>query len=205
MRADLVSLVTTSSAPQVAIQKQFAPVRAWCVALRPVCDRFSGEGWSVDAWAAPNCRRLRVRARPLCERRGWDSNPRGGLTRPRDFQSRTLSRSVTSPGGTKLRVKGVDLAAYVREIPDFPREGISYKDITPLLADPAASAEAVRLLVEHARGHDPELVVGVEARGLILGGALAHELGVGFVPARKAGKLPAETVRSSSSPEWYAS
>ena len=88
----------------------------------------------------------------------------------------------------------MDLREHVREIPDFPRPGISFKDITPLLADPAASAEALRLLVEHARRHDPQLVVGVEARGLILGGALAQTLGVGFVPARKAGKLPAEKV-----------
>ncbi len=124
------------------------------------------------------------------------------MHRPRDFQSRTLSHSVTSPGGTKLKVKAVDLAAYVREIADFPREGISFKDITPLLADPEASAEALRLLVEHGRSHDPELVVGVEARGLILGGALAHELGIGFVPARKAGKLPAEKVSVSYELEY---
>jgi adenine phosphoribosyltransferase len=88
----------------------------------------------------------------------------------------------------------MDLRDHVREIPDFPRPGISFKDITPLLADPAASAEALRLLVEHARRHDPQLVVGVEARGLILGGALAQALGVGFVPARKSGRLPAEKV-----------
>jgi adenine phosphoribosyltransferase len=88
----------------------------------------------------------------------------------------------------------VELRRFVREIKDFPRTGISFKDITPLLADPAASADALRLLAEHARGHEPELVVGVEARGLILGGALAQELGVGFVPARKRGKLPAEKV-----------
>ncbi len=88
----------------------------------------------------------------------------------------------------------MELRHFVREIEDFPRKGISFKDITPLLADPAASAEALRLLVEHARELGPELVVGVEARGLILGGALAQELGVGFVPARKRGKLPAEKV-----------
>ena len=96
----------------------------------------------------------------------------------------------------------MELREYVREIDDFPREGISYKDITPLLADPEASAEALRRLVEHARGHEPELVVGIEARGLILGGALAHELGVGFVPARKPGKLPAATVSVSYELEY---
>ena len=88
----------------------------------------------------------------------------------------------------------MELRRFVREIEDFPRTGISFKDITPLLADPTASAEALRLFAEHARGLEPELVVGVEARGLILGGALAQELGVGFVPARKSGKLPAEKV-----------
>jgi adenine phosphoribosyltransferase len=96
----------------------------------------------------------------------------------------------------------MDLREHVREIDDFPRQGISFKDITPLLADPDATAEALRLLVEHARGHEPELVVGIEARGLILGGALAHELGVGFVPARKPGKLPAETVSVSYELEY---
>jgi adenine phosphoribosyltransferase len=96
----------------------------------------------------------------------------------------------------------VDLRDYVREIPDFPREGISFKDITPLLADPAASAEALRQLTAHAREHDPELVVGIEARGLILGGALAQALGVGFVPARKPGKLPAEKVSVSYELEY---
>jgi adenine phosphoribosyltransferase len=96
----------------------------------------------------------------------------------------------------------VDLRPFVREIDDFPHEGISFKDITPLLADPEAGAEALRRLVEHARGHEPELVVGIEARGLILGGAIAHELGVGFAPARKPGKLPAATVSVSYELEY---
>jgi len=96
----------------------------------------------------------------------------------------------------------VDLRDHVRVIDDFPRQGISFKDITPLLADPVATAEALRQLVDHARDHEPELVVGIEARGLILGGALAHELGVGFVPARKPGKLPAETVSVSYELEY---
>ena len=96
----------------------------------------------------------------------------------------------------------MDLRPYVREIEGFPREWISFKDITPLLADPEASGAALRLLVEHARGHEPELVVGIEARGLILGGALAHELDVGFVPARKPGKLPGEKVSVSYELEY---
>jgi hypothetical protein len=88
----------------------------------------------------------------------------------------------------------VDLRDHVRDIPDFPRPGIVFKDITPLLLDPDASAAALAWLVERARRHELDLVVGIEARGLIFGGALAHELGVGFAPARKQGKLPAERV-----------
>jgi adenine phosphoribosyltransferase len=88
----------------------------------------------------------------------------------------------------------VDLREYVRNIPDFPRPGIVFKDITPLLADAEASRAALRLLVDHARGHAADVVVGIEARGLIFGGALAQTLGLGFVPVRKPGKLPAATV-----------
>jgi adenine phosphoribosyltransferase len=88
----------------------------------------------------------------------------------------------------------LDLRSLIREIPDFPRAGIDFKDITPLLADAAALAEAVRLLAEHARALDVEYVVAAEARGFLLGPALALELGAGFVLARKPGKLPYDTV-----------
>jgi adenine phosphoribosyltransferase len=88
----------------------------------------------------------------------------------------------------------VDLRDFVRDIPDFPRPGIVFKDITPLLLDPRALDAAVAALAYRARGLEPDLVVAAEARGFILGGALARELGVGFVPARKPGKLPHETV-----------
>jgi adenine phosphoribosyltransferase len=88
----------------------------------------------------------------------------------------------------------VDLREYIRDVPDFPKPGIVFKDITPLLLDPAAFDNAITLLAEHARGLGVDLVVAAEARGFIFGGALAHELGVGFVPARKAGKLPHQTV-----------
>ena len=79
-------------------------------------------------------------------------------------------------------------------MPDFPKPGIVFKDITPLLLDPAATDGAVRDLAAYAREREAELVVAAEARGFILGGALARELGIGFVPARKPGKLPHETV-----------
>jgi adenine phosphoribosyltransferase len=88
----------------------------------------------------------------------------------------------------------VDLRALVREIPDFPREGIGFKDITPLLADPHALRAAVRGLAEYARPLRVDCVIAAEARGFLLGPALALELGAGFVLARKPGKLPFQTV-----------
>ncbi len=78
-------------------------------------------------------------------------------------------------------------------MPDFPRAGILFKDITPLLLDPVALAHTVDLLVEHAAALDVEVVVAAEARGFVLGGAVAARLGAGFIPARKPGKLPADT------------
>jgi adenine phosphoribosyltransferase len=90
----------------------------------------------------------------------------------------------------------VDLRALVREIPDFPRPGIGFKDITPVLADPAGLDAAVTGLAEQARPLDVDIVIGAEARGFLLGAALARDLGAGFVLARKPGKLPRETVRA---------
>jgi adenine phosphoribosyltransferase len=88
----------------------------------------------------------------------------------------------------------VELRDRIRDIPDFPQPGIAFKDITPLLLDPAALDRAVTELAEFGRHSETELVVAAEARGFILGAAIARELGVGFVPARKPGKLPHETV-----------
>jgi adenine phosphoribosyltransferase len=87
-----------------------------------------------------------------------------------------------------------DLAAHIRDIPDFPKPGILFKDITPLLLDAEALASAVQQLAEWARPLEVDFVVAAEARGFILGAAIARELGVGFVPARKPGKLPHETI-----------
>ena len=89
---------------------------------------------------------------------------------------------------------GADLRAHIRDIPDFPKPGIVFKDITPLLLDPAALDAAVEGLAAWARPLNVDLVAAAEARGFIVGGALARELGVGFVPARKPGKLPYDTV-----------
>jgi adenine phosphoribosyltransferase len=96
----------------------------------------------------------------------------------------------------------VDLRAYIRDIPDFPRPGIVFKDITPLLLDPAALDAAVDGLACYAKPLGVELVVAAEARGFILGAAVARQLGAGFVPARKPGKLPHETVSAEYALEY---
>ena len=84
------------------------------------------------------------------------------------------------------------LAAYlIRDIPDFPKSGILFKDITPVLGDAAAFQEVVDCFVEQAQGWSPDLVVGIESRGFLFGAPVALALGVGFVPVRKVGKLPA--------------
>jgi adenine phosphoribosyltransferase len=88
----------------------------------------------------------------------------------------------------------VDLRSYVRDIPDFPKPGIAFKDITPLLLDPHALDAAVEGLAAYAEPLDIDVIVAAEARGFILGAALARQLGAGFIPARKPGKLPADTI-----------
>jgi len=87
-----------------------------------------------------------------------------------------------------------DLRALIRDIPDFPKPGIIFKDITPLLLDPHAVDTAVEGIAEWAAPRAVDFVVAAEARGFILGAAIARELGAGFVPARKPGKLPHDTV-----------
>lgn len=87
-----------------------------------------------------------------------------------------------------------DLKGLVRTIPDYPHTGVQFRDITPLLGDSRGLRESVLRLAGLLRGMQVEKVAGVEARGFILGGAVAAELGLGFVPVRKKGKLPFETV-----------
>ena len=86
------------------------------------------------------------------------------------------------------------LKQFIREIPDFPKKGISFKDITTLLAQPRIFKETVNIMVNHLKGSEIKKVVGIESRGFILGGVLAYHLNAGFVPVRKPGKLPAETI-----------
>ncbi|OWY73099.1 adenine phosphoribosyltransferase [cyanobacterium TDX16] len=96
----------------------------------------------------------------------------------------------------KLTIPSVDgLAKILRDIHDFPKPGIVFKDITPLLADPAALSLAVEFLTQPFRDRHVDLVVGAESRGFIFGTAVARNLSAGFVPIRKPGKLPYKTKR----------
>jgi adenine phosphoribosyltransferase len=88
---------------------------------------------------------------------------------------------------------GIDLATLIRDVPDFPKPGIVYKDITPLLASPAGLSLAVELLTQPFRDRKVDIVVGAESRGFIFGTAVARNLSAGFVPIRKPGKLPYKT------------
>ena len=94
------------------------------------------------------------------------------------------------------------LRSRIRDIPDYPKPGIVFKDITPMLLDPAALEAATHALAEWSRPRGVELVVAAEARGFILGGALAHRLGCGFAAARRPGKLPAKTISASYALEY---
>lgn len=95
-----------------------------------------------------------------------------------------------------------DLADSIRTIPDYPKPGILFRDITTLLGDARAFRRAVDELVQPWAGEKIEKVAGIEARGFILGGAVAHQLSAGFVPVRKKGKLPHETVSIAYSLEY---
>ncbi|MEX0953082.1 MAG: adenine phosphoribosyltransferase [Nitriliruptoraceae bacterium] len=85
------------------------------------------------------------------------------------------------------------LASYIRDIPDFPKPGVNFKDMTPLLIDHVAFSTAIDALVMHFGRGTVDKVVGIEARGFILGAPVAYHFGAGFIPARKAGKLPSAT------------
>ncbi len=96
----------------------------------------------------------------------------------------------------------IDLAALIRDVPDFPKPGIIFKDITPLLADPGAMAQTVKQLVAPFVDAGIDVVTGIESRGFIFGSLVAAELGVAFVPIRKPGKLPYETIGVSYELEY---
>ncbi len=92
-----------------------------------------------------------------------------------------------------MAAEGIELEKYIRSIPDWPKKGILFRDITPLLAEPKAFAAAIEVLCEGFTNTSVEYVAAVEARGFIFGAAAAEKLGAGFVPIRKKGKLPFKT------------
>lgn len=96
----------------------------------------------------------------------------------------------------------MDLAAHIRNIPDFPKPGIQFKDITTLLLAPEAFREIIDGWKQRYQDKALDAIVGVEARGFIFGAALAYAMGIPFVPARKAGKLPGETIREEFALEY---
>lgn len=104
-----------------------------------------------------------------------------------------------SDQATVERIRYEDL---IRDVPDFPKPGIVFKDIMPLLANGPALSQVIRDLAEWAEPRKPDLIMGAEARGFILGAALAHELGCGFVAARKPGKLPYTTISAKYALEY---
>ena len=95
-----------------------------------------------------------------------------------------------------------ELKNYVRDIPDFPKPGILFKDITPLLAEPKIFRQSIELLAERYRGASIDVILAAEARGFIFAAPLAVELGIGFVPVRKPGKLPYERLSHSYELEY---
>ena len=97
-----------------------------------------------------------------------------------------------------------ELEARIRDIPDFPKPGIVFKDITPLLGDQRAFATAIDLIVDRFVGREVNRVLGIEARGFIVAAPVAYRLGAGFVPARKQGKLPWSTLGADYELEYGA-
>jgi adenine phosphoribosyltransferase len=136
--------------------------------------------------------------------------PKNGA-RPRTRPAKRIKNPGAPAGGEKLSAKVLHpldsrslhyIKPFIRDIPDFPRPGILFKDITPLLADPRAFHIVLDSLAERFIGEHVDAVVGVEARGFIFGGALAARLNASFVPARKPGKLPAAADRVAYKTEY---
>ncbi len=96
----------------------------------------------------------------------------------------------------------MDLKTVIRDIPDFPKKGVIFKDITPLLKNPEAFHQVIEQFAQRYRSQKPEAVAAMESRGFLFGTALAHALGVPFVPIRKPGKLPWKTVRETYDLEY---
>src|SRR3954468_6186653 len=90
----------------------------------------------------------------------------------------------------------------VRDVPDFPKKGIVFRDITPVLSDPGLFRASIDLFLERCRGKEVDKIVGIDARGFLFGSAVAYELGLGFIPIRKRGKLPYTTDTAKYSLEY---
>jgi adenine phosphoribosyltransferase len=99
-------------------------------------------------------------------------------------------------------VKPDPLLAHIRTVPDYPKKGIMFRDITPLLGDAKALKAACQQMAEPYQTHPPHFVAGIEARGFILGGIVAHLLGAGFIPIRKPGKLPYKSIHREYALEY---
>lgn len=108
-----------------------------------------------------------------------------------------MDGSISKPPNAEQLLRGL-----VRDIPDFPKPGIVYKDITPLLANRRGLAATLDLMTQEHKDQQIDLVVGIESRGFIFGAALAARLGAGFIPARKPGKLPAKTRKQEYALEY---
>ena len=96
----------------------------------------------------------------------------------------------------------MELRDKIREVPDWPQPGVGFKDVTPLLADPVTLAATITNLADWAKLYTPDVILGAEARGFWLGAAIAREVGCGFIPARRPGKLPPETVSATYQLEY---
>ena len=96
----------------------------------------------------------------------------------------------------------MDIKSFIRDVPDFPKKGILFKDITPLLGNHAAFTEAIKAMASHYNGTKIDYVAGIESRGFIIGTALAQAIGAGFIPMRKPGKLPYKTKKKEYSLEY---
>ena len=96
----------------------------------------------------------------------------------------------------------VDLKKYIATVPDYPEKGIMFRDITPLMGNAEAYHQATDTIVKYAKEKGAEMVVGPESRGFIVGCPVAYELGIGFAPARKKGKLPRKTIRADYELEY---
>lgn len=96
----------------------------------------------------------------------------------------------------------MDIRDRIRDVPDFPKEGILFKDITPILQDPEYFRYSIKKLAEYCEGKKIDVITGAESRGFIFGAVLAHELGVSFVPLRKPGKLPYKTLKQEFETEY---